>query len=134
MRTVEQLYKESEEIKSFLSIEMSGDAQEVVERGNTLCAYLASTAEMLAEAKFILNEAKRSEAMEIVKKYFDDKKLAASVQKAIADGLCRKQQYLVDLIDRQNAAITHQLDWCRSLISKYKEELRLSNIGNEFNR
>jgi hypothetical protein len=132
MRTSEQLKSESDAIQSFLTIEMSDDPQEVVERGNTLCAYLASTTEMLAEAKYLLNEAKRSEVMNVVKEYFNDKKLSAKVQNALVDGLCREQQYLVDMIERQNATITHQIDWVRSILSKQKEEMRLTNMGREF--
>lgn len=111
---------------------MSDDPQEVVERGNDLIVYLARTTKMLADAKLILNEAKKDQCMEVVGRFIIDHKLSAKVQNALIDGLAREQQYLVDWIERLNACITHQIDWCRSMVSKNKEEMRLNNIGKEF--
>lgn len=129
----EELTKEAQKIQDFLEITMSDDPQEVIERGSDLQVYMARTGKMLADAKYILNEQKRNETMDIVRDFIIDQKLSAKVQNALIDGLCRETQYLVDWIERLNAACTHQLDWCRSVNSKNKEEMRLSNLGKEFN-
>lgn len=127
-----KLQKESQEIQDFLEITMSDNPQEVVERGNDLQVYMARTGKMLADAKLILNGQKRQETMNVVQEFIIDQKLSAKVQNALIDGLCKDAQYLVDWIDRLNAACTHQLDWCRSVNSKNKEEMRLNNLGKEF--
>ena len=129
----EELTKEAQKIQDFLEITMSDNPQEVIERGSDLQVYMARTGKMLADAKYILNEQKRNETMDIVRDFIIDQKLSAKVQNALIDGLCREKQYLVDWIERLNAACTHQLDWCRSVNSKNKEEMRLSNLGKEFN-
>ena len=128
----EELLKEAEEIQKFLEITMSDNPVEVVERGNDLIVYMARTGQMLADAKLILNKQKKNEAMSVIREFIIDQKLSAKVQNALIDGLGRDTQYLVDWIERLNAACVHQLDWCRSIVSKNKEELRLSNLGKEF--
>lgn len=132
MEEYDKLMKEATEMQSFLEITMSDNPQEVIERGNDLVVYLSRSAKMLADAKLILNKQKQAETMNIVRDFIIDKKLSAKVQNALIDGLCRDIQYLVDWLERMNAAITHQLDWCRSVVSKNKEEMRLTNIGREF--
>lgn len=128
----DKLRKEAQEIQDFLEITMSDDPQEVIERGNDLQVYMARTGKMLADAKYMLNKQKHQDTMNIVREFIIDQKLSAKVQNAMIDGICKEWQYLVDWIERLNAACTHQLDWCRSVNSKNKEELRLSNISKEF--
>ena len=128
----EELTKEAQKIQDFLEITMSDDPQEVIERGSDLQVYMARTGKMLADAKYILNAQKHNETMDIVRDFIIDQKLSAKVQNALIDGLCKDTQYLVDWIDRLNASCTHQLDWCRSVNSKNKEEMRLNNLGKEF--
>lgn len=130
---MEGIRNEAQQIQDFLEITMSDNPQEVIERGNDLQVYMARTGKLLADAKYILNEQKRHETMNIIRDFIIDQKLSAKVQNALIDGLCKEEQYLVDWIDRLNAACTHQLDWCRSVNSKNKEEMRLTNIGKEFN-
>lgn len=128
----EDLLKEAETIQSFLQITMNDNPGEVVERGNDLIVYMARTGQMLADARLLLNEAKQCEAMDVIRQFIIDQKLSAKVQNALIDGLARDKQYLVDWVDRLNATCTHQLDWCRSVVSKNKEEMRLNNLGKEF--
>ena len=132
MESYEALCKEAKEIQDYLQITMSDNPQEVVERGNVLMAYLARTASMLADAKLIVNKKRKSEAMQLVKELLADQKLSAKVQNAFIDSLCADEQHLVDWIERLNAACTHQMDWCRSIVSKKKAEILLSNMGREF--
>lgn len=130
---IKEIRNEAQQIQEFLEITMSDNPQEVIERGNDLQVYMARTGKLLADAKYILNDQKRHETMNIIRDFIIDQKLSAKVQNALIDGLCKEEQYLVDWIDRLNAACTHQLDWCRSVNSKNKEEMRLTNIGKEFN-
>lgn len=133
MTDYHRLSAEAQQIQDFLEITIGDHPQEVIERGNDLQVYLARTGKMLADAKYMLNEQKREETMNVVREFIIDQKLSAKVQNALIDGLCKDAQYLVDWIDRLNAACTHQLDWCRSVNSKNKEEMRLNNLGKDFN-
>lgn len=127
-----KLEEEAKEIQEYLEITMSDNPAEVVERGNDLIVYLARTSEMLALARENLNRKKKSETMEIIRDFIFEHKLSAKVQNSLVDGLCSEEQKLVDWIDRLNSTCTHQIDWCRTLVSKQKEEMRLSNLGKEF--
>ena len=44
------------------------------------------------------------------------------------DSLCADERYLVDFAERVNRCGVHRLDWCRTLISKAKEDMRLSGM------
>jgi Zn-dependent M16 (insulinase) family peptidase len=63
---------------------------------------------------------------EIIKALKDQDKMTASTLNNYIKSMAKDYQYLVDWIDRINATCTHQIDLMRSLISKHKEELKLS--------
>lgn len=123
---------ELQEIQSFLEINISDDINEVIERGNQLQVYMARTAYLIAESKKNLAKKKKDEAMEVVENVISEMKLSAKVQNTLMDGLCAEEQYILSWCERLNATCTHQLDWCRSLLSKAKEEMKLMGISREF--
>ena len=116
----------------FATCSMSGDVQEAVMQGNDLIVYIARSGQMLAEAKFYLNQKMQDETMNVISKILSNGKLSAKVQNALIDSICRDEQFLVDTIERLNRTCTHQMEWCRSVVSLGKEEMRLSNAGREF--
>ena len=123
---IEGIRNEAQQILEFLEITMSDNPQKVIERGNVLQVYMARTGKLLADAKYILNDQKRHETMDIIRDFIIDQKLSAKVQNALIDGLCKEEQYLVDWCDRLNRTATHQLEWCRTVISKAKAEMALA--------
>ena len=128
----EQLYAESQQIQNYCEITPSDDPSEVVERGNTLVAYIARTGKMLADAKHHAAEARRSEIVAIIKE-LTDARYSAKVQNTLIDSVAKDEQYLVDWIERLNRTCVHQLEWCRTIVSKAKEEMRLgTTLGREF--
>ena len=127
---MDKLLSESEDIQKFLEITMGDDPAEATARGNDLATYVARTGKMLADAKLHLNRKKRSEVVDLLVEVAKKTPNATSTTtNELVKSICREEQYLVDWIDRLNRAATHQLDWCRTLISKAKEEMRLA--GNQ---
>lgn len=122
----EQILKEAIEIDSFLQETMSEMAEEAVMRGNDLAVYIARTGKMLADAKYHLSEAKKDEVLDVLRETAKNAKATSKATNALIDSICKEEQYLVDWCERLNRSATHQLDWCRTLISKAKEEMRLS--------
>lgn len=122
----EQILKEAIEIDSFLQTTMSEMAEEAVMRGNDLAVYIARTGKMLADAKYHLSEAKKDEVLDVLRETAKNAKATSKATNALIDSICKEEQYLVDWCERLNRSATHQLDWCRTLISKAKEEMRLS--------
>lgn len=60
----EQILAELTNIDSFLNITMSEDVAEAVQRGNDLAVYVARSGKLLADSKYWLNEAMKSEVMQ----------------------------------------------------------------------
>lgn len=122
----DQIATELASIDSFLNITMSEQAQEAVIRGNDLAVYIARTGKLLADAKYHLNAKTKDEVFDTLR---DTAKCAGATSKAvnaIIDSLCKEERYLVDWCERLNRTATHQIEWCRTLISKAKEEMRLT--------
>lgn len=122
----EQILKEAIEIDSFLQETMSEMVEEAVMRGNDLAVYIARSGKMLADAKYHLNTAKKDEVLDVLRETAKNAKATSKATNALIDSICKEEQYLVDWCERLNRSATHQLDWCRTLISKAKEEMRLS--------
>jgi hypothetical protein len=122
--TSEQIVKELKIIQSVIDIEMSEEVQEAVERGNYCSAQLARTGKLLADAKLLRDRKLSSEVVTNLKKVVA---LPASTANKYVDALCFDENYLVNWCERVNRSCTHQLDWCRTLISKAKAEMQAFN-------
>lgn len=135
MTTFENLLKEALKIQSYTeTVINSNEIEEVVQRGNSLIVYISRTGNMLAEANYYLNEKMKSEEMKLIEQMLSNENISTKVQNALVDSLCKDEKYLVNLIERLNRTCTHQMEWCRTLVSKGKEEMRLNNARGEFQR
>ena len=119
-----EIKKELITIQDFLEIEMSEDANEAVFRGNTLAVYMARTGKLLADSKIHKDRKLRSDIVSEIKKIVA---LPPSVAVKFTDTLVENENYLLTWATRLNASCTHQLDWCRTLISKAKAEMQSFN-------
>ena len=97
------------------------DIETVVEQGKKLSAMMGLSAECMAAAQRHLHDA-RLKAM----KELDGKGYQPSILLKMADGSCGIELATYEYADRLNAAITHQLDYYRTVISLYKSELENS--------
>lgn len=122
--TQADIITELKTIQSFLEITMSEDANEAVVRGNDLAVYMARTGKLIADAKIHREQKLRSEMIQEYKKLIE---FPASVAVKYTDTLVENETYLLTWSTRLNAACTHQLDWCRTIISKAKAEMSAFN-------
>lgn len=129
MNTEETIIQELETMQSFLEIDISDDVAEVEERGSKLQVYMARSGKMLADAKNVYNKSMKTEIVIILKEYMVEMGASHTAVNTMIKAACHKEQYIVDWIERINRTCTHQLDWCRTLISKYKEEMRMNTYG-----
>lgn len=123
---IEKISDELAAIDSYLNITMSEEVQEAVQRGNDLAVYIARTGKLLADAKYHLNGKKKSEVFDTLRETASRTGATSKAVNAIIDSLCKEEQYLVDWCDRVNRACVHNIDWCRTIVSKQKEEMRLA--------
>ena len=127
---IEDIKFELEAIQQFLEISISEDMAEVEQRGNELVVYMARSGKLLADAKYHRDEKLNSAIVEELKKILQ---LAPSTANKYIDALTKEENYLVSWSERVNRTCTHQIDWCRTLISKAKEELRINGFGSRTN-
>jgi len=122
----ENLFKEAEEIQAFLDITIGDDPVEIVNRGNDLSVYISRTGKMLADAKSHQDVKRKSTIMAQLRSVGLKLSVPATTLNDLIRSSCEEENYLVTWIERLNRTATHQLDWCRTLISKLKEEMKYS--------
>ena len=121
-----ELKKEAEEIQAFLEITVGDDPEEIVSRGNDLAVYISRTGKMLADARAHLDLKKKSTIMEQLRGIGLKLNIPATTLNELIKSSCQDENYLLTWVERLNRTSVHQLDWCRTLISKLKEELKYS--------
>jgi len=124
--SIEQLEKEAGEIQAYLEITISDDPAEAVQRGNDLAVYIARTGKMLADARHHQDQRMKSTIMIKLKEIGKDANIPATTMNNLIKSSCYMENYLVNWIERLNRSATHQLEWCRTLVSKAKIEMQFS--------
>jgi len=111
---IDKISNELAAIDSYLNITMSEEV------------HIARTGKLLADAKYHLNGKKKSEVFDTLRETASRAGATSKAVNAIIDSLCKDEQYLVDWCERLNRTATHQLEWCRTVISKAKAEMALA--------
>jgi DNA-binding transcriptional MerR regulator len=123
------LSEEIDQIQAYLDITCSNNPEEILERIRVIMTYISRTGFMLAEAKKLLRKRKSDEIHNKIIEIAKEQYLSAKGQNALIDSIAQDEAYLVDRLDRLNAACTHQIDALRSLLSYEREGLRLTKTG-----
>lgn len=123
------LQEEAKQISDYLQITCQNNPQEIQQRIADTMVYVARTGEMLATAKQMLRRRKSEEIQNTIISIAKENCLSAKVQNALLDSIAEEEAFLVDTLDRLNAAATHQLDALRTLLSYEREGLRLNRTG-----
>lgn len=123
------LQEEAKQISDYLQITCQNNPQEIQQRIADTMVYVARTGEMLATAKQQLRRRKSEEIQNTIIAIAKENCLSAKVQNALLDSIAEEEAFLVDTLDRLNAAATHQLDALRTLLSYEREGMRLNKTG-----
>lgn len=123
------IQQETQQIQEYLDIECSENPEEVLERIRAIMPYISRTSYLLAEAKKAYRRKKATEIGETIVKIAKEQFLSAKAQNALLDSIAEDEAYLVDWLDRLNAAATHQVDALRSILSYEREQLRITKTG-----
>lgn len=124
----EQILRELEVIQACEEETISEEVSKVIEYGQTLAPYISRSGKLLADAKYHLNTRMKEDTFDALRKTAKQGGATAKAINAIVDSLCADERYLVDFAERVNRCGVHRLDWCRTLISKAKEDMRLSGM------
>lgn len=121
--------REIQEISDYLNTTCSNNPIEIQERISVIMVYMNRSGEMLADARKMLRMKKSEEIQSTILQIAHENCLSAKVQNALLDSIAEKEAFLVDRLDRLNAACVHQLDALRTLLSYEKESMRLNRTG-----
>ena len=130
---LDNIKSECEAMQAELETLIPDDVNAAIERGKCIAAYHARAGYLLALAKQIVRAKKTSEIGETIIKIAKEQYLSAKAQNALVESIASDEMFLVDWLDRINSMCVHQLDFLRSIISKEKEEMRITaqfNHGN----
>lgn len=123
------LQEEAQAISASLQTTLQGSPEEIQQRMADTMVHVARTGEMLAQAKRLLRRRKSEEIQNTILRIARENCLSAKVQNALLDSIAEDEAFLVDTLDRLNAAATHQLDALRTLLSYEREGLRMNKTG-----
>ena len=123
-----EMITECEAMQEELQCVIPADLNDVVDHATKLAVYMARSGQMLADAKKMARKKKSSEIADVVAKIAKEGFLCATAQKALVESIAEEEMYLVDWIERINRTCTHNIDLCRSIISKGKEEMKYLNL------
>lgn len=122
-------HEEATEMQAYLETLPEDNPDALSERIKILAVYQARSGYMLAEAKKTLSEKKKTEIVNTIIAIAKENYLSAKAQNALVDSIATDEQFIVDWLDRINAACKHQLDAVRSLLSFEKEVYKQNNYG-----
>lgn len=109
-------------IRDLVEVDVSDcEVDDVEKHGKRLAAIIGLSAETMADAKKRLD----LRLLQAIKQ-LEGKNYPPSVLLKLAQAECAEEAATYDYADRLNAGITHQLDFYRSVLSKYKAELENS--------
>lgn len=109
-------------IRDLVEVDLSGlEIDDVEAHGKRLAAIIGLSAETMAQAKKQLD----LRLLQAIKN-LEGKDYPPSVLLKLAQAECAEEAATYDYADRLNAGITHQLDYYRTCISKWKAELENS--------
>jgi len=109
-------------IRELVEMDLSqSDIDSLEGHGKRLAAIIGLSAETMAQAK-----KQYQKALLAALNGLKDSSNSASIIMKMAQASCAEEEAIMDYADRLNAGISHQLDYYRTCISKYKSELENS--------
>lgn len=118
---LQSIQSELVEMQSFLDIVCSDNIEEVLERGNMLSAYISRTGKLVADAGYHRDTLIQSEILNAIRQQAKEH-LPATAVKMLIEASCKEYNHIYKWCERSNRTATHQLDWCRTMVSNAKSE------------
>lgn len=116
------IHKELETIQSFLEANYTSDNPAAVQqRFEDLAIYMARSGKIKSDAEYHYNSLVESSIMEALKKGYEEKLSASTINKFV-ESAARSYKFLLTWADRTNRSCTHQLEAMRTIISSLRAE------------
>lgn len=112
-------------IREIVDIEICDDMDSIIGKGTQLSGIIGLTAECKAQAKKEV-EIARLKALDEIR----DSGFSPTIMMKALDARCADELAAFTYADRLNAAVTHQMDLLRTIISYRKEEMSNERVNH----
>jgi hypothetical protein len=126
--TIEEIQEEVHQYQKELEKPIPLEINYCLERLSYLSGIHSRTGYLLANAKKNLRIVKDDQLNTHLNKT-REKFLSSKIQNALLEGFAIEETYYVELLEKMNFACSQQMDVCRTIISKEKEEMRFAGIS-----
>jgi hypothetical protein len=124
MYSKEQLTAAAAEMQTFLETKPSSEPNDLIVRLEELQVLVAKSGNMLADAKYFQDMVTNGAIMEALKQSYEERLSPSTINKFVTTA-AKDQNYLVNWLNRINAAAVHQIDSVRTILSYRKSEMTL---------
>ncbi len=131
MITLEEIKKEVHLYQIELEKPIPIEINACIERLSSLSGIHSRTGYLLANGKKNLRTVKNEQLQVHLKRTFE-KFLSSKIQNTLLEGFAIEETYIVELLEMMNLTCTQQIDICRTIISKEKEEMKFAGISPNF--
>jgi hypothetical protein len=125
--TIEEIREEVHQYQKELETPVPLEINHCLERLSYLSGIHSRTGYLLANAKKNLRLVKDNQINVYLAKT-NEKYLSSKIQNAILEGFAIGETYFVELLEKMNFACSQQMDVCRTIISKEKEEMKFAGL------
>lgn len=129
--TVDEIRTEVEKYQVELEKPIPVEINYCIERLSYLSGIQSRTGYLLALAKKIVRTVK-DDRLSIHLNNIRDNFLSSKIQNALLDGFAIEETYLVEILEKMHVSCSQQMEVCRTIISKEKEEMKFSGITLKF--
>lgn len=124
------MLQELQTIQDFLEEPLSDDPYIVEQRGSELSVYMARSGKIFADATAEYKKALNSEIVDVILPQMAKAAGASyTVQNMLAKSACHEKEQVALWAERIHKTCVRQLDWCRSVLSKAKEQMRIDSYA-----
>ena len=125
--TIDEIKKEVQHYQNELEKTIPLEINECIERITYLSGIYCRTSYLLANAKKNLRIVK-NEQLNVHLNRTSEKFLSSKIQNTLLEGLAIEETYFVEFLEMMNISCAQQIEICRTIISKEKEEMKFAGI------
>jgi hypothetical protein len=127
---MQEIINQLQEMQDYLDEPLTDDPYLVEQRGSILCVHLSRSGKIFADLQAEYKKALNEELIKVIlPRMAKEAGASFTVQNLLAKSACYEMERLVTWSERIHKTTTRQLDWCRSVMSKNKEEMRMNQYG-----
>jgi hypothetical protein len=125
--TIDEIKIEVEQYQIEIQKPIPVEINSCIDRLSYLAGIHSRIGYLLVQTKKIVRKIK-DDRLSIHLNNIRDNFLSSKIQNALIDGFAIEETYVLELLEKQSNSCTIQMDTCRTIISKEKEEMKFAGI------